>query len=103
MVFSMGSKAEDIIASFTLTEDERKVYDSVKRKFDSQFVRRRNAIFERAKFNYRLQRNDESVDGFVTALYTLSEHCQFGALREDLIRDRVVVGYAMQSYRKRSK
>ncbi len=99
LVYSMSSKAETVLASFTLTEDERKAYDSVKRKFDSHFVKRRNVIFERAKFNYRRQGDDESVESFVTALDTLSEHCQFGALREELI----LWDHAMQSYRRSSK
>ena len=29
---------------------------------------------------------------FITALYTLSEHCNYGALTEEMIRDRIVVG-----------
>ena len=101
LVYSMGSKAETVLASFTLKEDERKAYDSVKRKFDSHFVKRRNVIFERAKFNYRRQGDDESVESFVTALHTLSEHWrdQFGALSEELI----LWDHAMQSYRRSSK
>ncbi len=34
----------------------------------------------------------ESVESFITAVHTLAEHCDFGALREELIRDRIVVG-----------
>lgn len=34
------------------------------------------------------------MDSFVTALYTLSEHCEYGALHHKLIRDRLVVGLA---------
>ena len=89
LVYSMASIAEDILAPFTLMEDEYKAYHSVKHKFDSHFMKRRNVIFERTKFNYRRQGDDESVESFVTAL---SEHCEFGALREELIRDRMVVG-----------
>ena len=49
-------------------------------------------IFDRAKFNMRKQEPSEPVDAFITDLYCLSEHCEFGALREELIRDRIVVG-----------
>lgn len=34
----------------------------------------------------------ESVDSFVTALYSLAETCEYGALKEELIRDRIVIG-----------
>ena len=32
------------------------------------------------------------MDVFITALYTLSEHCNYSSLREEMIRDRIVVG-----------
>ena len=41
-------------------------------------------IYERAKFNQRRQTTDEPVETFITALYSLAEHCEFGTLREEL-------------------
>jgi hypothetical protein len=32
------------------------------------------------------------VDHFITALHTLSEHCGYGDMRDQLIRDLIVVG-----------
>ena len=61
-------------------------------KFERHFVKKRNVIFERAKFNQRKQEEGESVDDFVSALYCLSEHCQYGSLRDEMICDRIVVG-----------
>ncbi|GBO05870.1 hypothetical protein AVEN_44979-1 [Araneus ventricosus] len=52
----------------------------------------KNTIFERAQFNKRVQLDGESVNTFITALYTLSEHCEYGVLHDELIRDRIVVG-----------
>ncbi len=88
----MGDDADDILRSFGLTEDEKKVYATVKQKFESHFVKRRNTIFERAKFNMRKQEEKEPVDAFVTDLYALAEHCSYGALHDEMIRDRLVVG-----------
>ena len=34
------------------------------------------------------------MEEFITALYTLVEHCEYGALRDQMIRDRIVVGIA---------
>ena len=53
---------------------------------------KRNVIFERAKFNSRNQQEGESVDSFTTELYGLARYCNFGALKEELIRDLIVVG-----------
>ena len=87
----MGDEADDILQSFSLSEDEQKVYDTVKTRFERHFVKRRNIIFERAKFNSRKQEQGETVDAFITALYGLAEHCNYGNLHNEMIRDRIVV------------
>ena len=92
LVYSMGAQAEDVLACLTLTEKQRTKYADVKAGLDGYFVKKRNVIFERAKFNQRRQTRDEPVETFITALYSLAEHCEFGTLREELIRDRLVVG-----------
>ena len=88
----MGDEADDILRSFALSEEDKKKYDVVKGKFDVHFDTRKNVIFERAKFNKKVQEDGEPVDDFITALYSLVEHCNYGALRDEMIRDRVVVG-----------
>ena len=40
----------------------------------------------------RSQQENEPVEAFITDLFNLAEHCNFGYLREELIRDRIVVG-----------
>ena len=64
----------------------------MKAKFDGHFVKRRNVIYERAKFNLRRQEPGESVDSFITSLYGLAEHCGYSGLHDEMIRDRIVVG-----------
>lgn len=41
-------------------------------------------------FNQRKPLEGESVDVFITALYGLIEHCGYGDLRDEMIRDRLV-------------
>ena len=74
---------------------------TVKRKFEDYFVKCHNQIFERAKFNQRSQKEGESVDSFVTDLHVLAEHCGYGPLHDEMIRDKLVVGlkYARLSER----
>ena len=55
-------------------------------------MKRKNIIYQRAKFNARKQEDRESVDTFITSLYGLAEKCMFGNLHNDMIRDRIVVG-----------
>ena len=92
LIYTMGDIADDILSSFGLSEDDKAKYKVVVEKFEAHFVKKRNIIFERAKFNQRRQEENEPVDDFVTSLYRLSEHCRYGELRDELIRDRIVVG-----------
>ena len=47
LIYTMGDKADDILTSFGLSEDDRKKYDTVRDKFNQHFVKKRNVIFER--------------------------------------------------------
>ena len=91
-IYSMGDQADDILRSFGLSEEEMKNYTIVKGKFEGHFVKRRNTVYERAKFNQRKQEDGGTVDSFITALYCLVEHCQYGDLANEMIRDRIVAG-----------
>ena len=92
LIYSMGDKADDILASFALSADERKQYTTIKEKFDRYFVKKHNVIFERAKFNLRRQQKGETVDNFITDLHCLAEHCAYGELHSEMILNRIVVG-----------
>ena len=88
----MGDEADDILKSFHLSDGDSKKYKTVKEKFDEYFIRWRNVIYERAKFYQRKQELQESVDSFITLLHCLAEHCSYGELYNEMIRDRIVVG-----------
>ena len=63
-----------------------------RQEFDNHFIKKRNVIYERARFNQRCQEERETFHDFVTALYGLVEHCKYGNLQTEMIRDRIVVG-----------
>ena len=62
------------------------------KRFEDHFIARGNVIYERAKFNQRKQEQSETVDTFITSLYKLAENCAYNALKEEMIRDCLVVG-----------
>ena len=62
LIYSMGDKADDILKLFGLTEAQAKEYETVKGKFNNKFIKRRNIIFERAKFNKRKQQPGETSE-----------------------------------------
>ena len=92
LLYCMGEDAEETLTSTTITEVDRKVYAKVIEKFDKFFKVRKNIIFELARFNLRCQGEGESIEQFITSWYSLAESCEFGALKDELIRDRIVVG-----------
>ena len=49
-------------------------------------------FYTSASVSIRVQRPGEKVEMFIRALYDLSEHCNFGAARDENIRDRIIVG-----------
>ena len=91
-IYTMGDEADDILLSFNLSAEDLKRYETVKNKFENHFIAKRNIIYERAKFNVRIQNENEPVEDFITDMHCLAEHCDFGTLKDQLIRDRVVVG-----------
>ena len=78
--------------STNISEEDQKTYETVIAKFDDFFKVRKNAIFERARFNRRSQRQDEPVEQFITSLYSLAKNCAYGEMKGEMIRDRIVVG-----------
>ncbi|KAI5725500.1 hypothetical protein M8J77_016303 [Diaphorina citri] len=92
LLYSMGPQAEDIFDSFGLSPDDAKIYTTVVDRFKSYFVPKANVIYERAVFNRRTQQVGEAVETFITDLHKLSQRCNYGPLRDELIRDQIVIG-----------
>ena len=94
LIYSMGPRAEDILNSLNLPEEQSKKFDVVLEKFDKHFSAGRNIIFERARFNTRKQNAGENASDFIMAVLKLAETCNYGSLHEELVRDWLVVGIA---------
>lgn len=92
LIYFMGDKADDILLSLNLREAQMADYNAVIQAFETHFVVRRNIVYERATFHRRYQKEGESVEEFITDLHKLAKFCNFGALHDEMIRDRIVVG-----------
>ena len=51
-----------------------------------------SVIVERFQFHSRVRQSGESVSTYVAELRRLSQHCEFGASLDDMLRDRLVCG-----------
>ena len=63
-------------------------------KFESFYLPKTNITCERYGFFTKSQEPGESIDHYVTALRKLAQTCDFGDIRDSLIRDRIVFGVA---------
>lgn len=92
LLYCLGEEANDVLASTNISEEDKKDFTKVMDKFDEFFKVRHNVIFERARFNQRNQLPGEAAEKYIADLYRLAENCNFGNFKDELIRDRLVVG-----------
>ena len=101
MLVQMGPESVNIYEQFTYSEDDdntKKTLANTIRFFDNHFEPVKNVIFERAKFN-SMKQNDLSIHQFIVNLQSQAVHCDHGEVKNDLIRDRIVVGVKNQKLR----
>lgn len=97
----IGSETLEIYNTLEVTEEVRKDWTRVITELENYFMPRTNETVIRHMFNMRIQKQGESIDSFVTDLKKLSKDCNFGDLKESLIRDRIVCGVLDQKVRER--
>ena len=77
-------------------------YNDTVEKLQQRFSPKQSTICARAQFNRRIQSSYENSLEYVTALRTLAAKCNYhDAIRDELIRDRFVVGCATERLRER--
>ena len=97
----LGKEELKIYNSLVYAEGEDKDdVDQIIEKLEAYTVGETNEIYERFKFNKREQKEDESVDTYVTALKELIRSCSYGELSDSLLRDRIVIGISDNTVRK---
>ena len=101
LLYCMGEASEDILNMSGISNEDKKVFDSVIARYDAHFKVRKNVIFERACFNRRQQEKGESIELFITSLHQAADNCEYGAIKDEMIRDRLVVGIQDQSLSER--
>ena len=97
LLYCLGEEAESVLESTNATADERKQHDTVLTKFDSFFKVHRNDIFERARFNSRRKQEGETVEQYIMELYRLADNRDYQEIKEEVIRDRLVVGIGVEA------
>ena len=97
-----GEQAIEVYNTFTYDEKEEQDDPAVLiEKFEAYCNPKRNITYERHLFNTRMQSVNETIDAYVTELRLQAKNCEFGALCNELIRDRIVVGIRDDAVRSR--
>ena len=77
--------------SFEGPEDKTK-YKYVVAKLSAYFELKQYITYERYIFFIRVQKVDESIDDYVTDLKIKARNCNFGDLKDEMIRDKIICG-----------
>ena len=88
----MGKDCLQIYRNLSLTPEQQESVQGCLEALEAYFKPQRNVVYERYVFNSCVQSQDENVDAYVNRLRKLASSCDFGALTDELIRDRLVIG-----------
>ena len=75
--------------------------DKILEKFENYCIPKKNVTMERHKLNTRTQGSSELIDQFVTDLKNIANDCEFGNIKNNLTRDRIVCGTDSENVKKR--
>ena len=93
MLTCIGAKGRDIYDSFTFTTDgDNLKLDKVVEQFDGYCEPRKNTTMARYQFLTHKQATGQPFHEFVTELKNLSEDCEFGTIKESLVKDMIICG-----------
>ena len=88
----IGNDAYSLFESLDFGDQDRNDIDVVIAKFREHCVGETNVTYERYVFNKRSQDTGESFDTFLADLRRLIKTCEYGALEESILKDRIVMG-----------
>lgn len=88
----MGKDCLEIFLNLELTPEERASVTSSLKALEAYFKPKTNVVYERFLFNSATQSSEEEIDEFVNRLRKMASSCKCGALTDEMIRDRIVIG-----------
>lgn len=92
LLHSVGEHVLEIIETLGLQEDERNNKDIILQKLEQYFVPKVNTSLVRQKFNRRVQGLNEDFDSFLKDLRIMANECEYGQLKESIIKDVIISG-----------
>ncbi|KAL7879765.1 hypothetical protein SRHO_G00020190 [Serrasalmus rhombeus] len=97
-----GPQAIEVFNTFEFaTVDDKEDYSKVIEKFEAYCSPKKNIVYERYVFRSRLQQAGETFDCFMTDLKLKAQSCDFGDLKDSMVRDQIVYGILDKKTRER--
>lgn len=87
-----GEEAMEKFETFDITAENKKKIAEVYKAFETYCSPKVNESVERQVFFNRVQGSGETFKEFLADLRKLSQSCNFGTLKESLIKDRIISG-----------
>ena len=87
----VGEKGRSLFQTWNLTADQKKLLESYYKGFETYVKPTSNTIYNRYKFQSRVQNQDDTFEQFVTELQLLVKDCEYDK-PDEMVRDRIVTG-----------
>lgn len=89
----IGTEAYDVYRAMHFdSEEDRKKIESIIAGFEAFCVGAVNTTYERYRFNQRTQNVGERFDVYLGEIRRMAKSCNFAAVENSMLRDRIVVG-----------
>ena len=95
----MGSEGQDVFETFDFDEGEQTL-DAAMTMFEAHFAGTANVTMTRFRF-FGYTQDNHSFAEFLTGLKSLANDCEFGELRDSLIKDMIVLHCGNSKLRER--
>ena len=87
----VGEKGRSLFQTWKLSADQKKKLDNYYTGFEEYVKPTSNTIYNRYKFQSKVQNPDETFEQFVTELQLLVKDCEYDK-SDEMVRDRIVTG-----------
>ncbi|GBN48946.1 hypothetical protein AVEN_71434-1 [Araneus ventricosus] len=92
---------ECLVIYNTFNEVSSTSMNNILAKFEAYFVPQRNITYERQRLFLLVQREGQSIDGFITELRKQLRNCDYGSLSDSVLVDQLVPGLRESRLRER--
>ncbi len=102
LLTQLGGKSYNLLRNLTAPDKPKnKSYDALVKLLSDHLTPKPIVIAERFRFHKRNQKDGESINEYMAELRKLTEFCDFGAVLNDTLRDRLVCGLRNEQVQKK--